>query len=402
MTVTLLDKGSLSRLVPVDSLSAENFQELATKAYREEVPAGRVLFKPGDRDGKSIYLIEGQVALVDPQGRAERVTGGTPRARHPIAAHQPRQVTARTETHCVICRLDTDLLDILLTWDQISGIEVSEISVSDAAHATASAPETGEESDWMTKILRSSAFLQIPPANIQAMFMKMAEQPVSAGQEIVRQGEEGDFYYIIKSGSAVVVRPGKGGHELVLATLHTGDAFGEEALLSEGRRNATVRMQTDGYLMRLSKEDFNALLKAPLIHWIDLRQAKALIEKGARLLDVRLETEFSQAALPNAINLPLFMLRLRSDTLDPDVPYIAYCDTGRRSSAAAFLLGERGFETYVLRGGLRAEGKAMPGTAAGTSAGPVVDPSAGSGAQSSPDSGAANAGPNAPEEQPGD
>ena len=402
MTVTLLDKGSLSRLVPVDSLSAENFQELATKAYREEIPAGRVLFQPGDRDGKSVYLIEGQVALIDPQGRAERVTGGTPRARHPIAAHQPRQVSARAETPCVICRLDTDLLDILLTWDQISGIEVSEISISDVAHATASEPQTGDDSDWMTKILRSSVFLQIPPANIQAMFMKMVEQPVSAGQEIVRQGEEGDFYYMIKSGSAVVVRPGKGGHELVLATLHTGDAFGEEALLSEGRRNATVRMQTDGYLMRLSKEDFNALLKAPLIHWIDLTQAKALIAGGARLLDVRLETEFSQAALPNAINLPLFMLRLRSDTLDPSIPYIAYCDTGRRSSAAAFLLGERGFETYVLRGGLRAKGEAVAGIGAEPSTHSPVGPSADAGARSSVDAGAGNVGPGTAKEQPGD
>jgi rhodanese-related sulfurtransferase len=38
------------------------------------------------------------------------------------------------------------------------------------------------------------------------------------------------------------------------------------------------------------------------------------------------------------------------------VPYIVYCDTGRRSSAAAFLLNERGFQTFVLKGGTEEQG----------------------------------------------
>ena len=37
------------------------------------------------------------------------------------------------------------------------------------------------------------------------------------------------------------------------------EAFGEEALVSETRRNATVAMLTDGSLMRLNKADFDAL-----------------------------------------------------------------------------------------------------------------------------------------------
>lgn len=350
MAVTLLDKGILGGLVPVNSLSGENFQELSSKAVREEVPAGRVLFKPGDTDRRAVYVIEGQVAVEHASGNREQLTGGTPPARHPLAPGQPRQATARTLTPCVVCRIDSDLLDILLTWDQLSGIEVNEIAPVEVEE------HEDDEVDWMTRILQSKAFLQVPPANIQAMFMKMEELPVQAGQEIIRQGDDGDYYYIIKAGRAAVVRPAKSGNELVLASLKAGDAFGEEALISENKRNATVRMQSDGSLMRLSKEDFNALLKSPMLSWVDLAGAKALIEKGARWLDVRLETEFQQSALPDAINLPLFMLRLRADSLDPSVTYIAYCDTGRRSSAAAFLLSERGLDAYVLKGGLSAVG----------------------------------------------
>jgi rhodanese-related sulfurtransferase len=38
--------------------------------------------------------------------------------------------------------------------------------------------------------------------------------------------------------------------------------------------------------------------------------------------------------------------------LDIDEEYIIYCQSGRRSSAAAFLLAQRGYHVFVLEGGL--------------------------------------------------
>ena len=52
--------------------------------------------------------------------------------------------------------------------------------------------------------------------------------------------------------------------------------------------------------------------------------------------------------------MPLYFIRLKLKTLDTDVPYVVCCDTGRRSSAAAYILSERGFDAYVLRGGIAA------------------------------------------------
>jgi CRP-like cAMP-binding protein len=283
------------------------------------------------------------VVLTDAEGKATTITGGSDVSKHPLANQQPRQVTAKTRTDCKIARFDSDLLDILLTWDQLSGIEVNEIRVDDA---------DSDDADWMTRILQSQAFLQIPPANIQAMFMRMQEVPMRSGETVLRQGDDGDYYYIIKSGKAKVVRSAKTGAELTLATLKDGDAFGEEALLSEAKRNATITMETDGVLMRLSKEDFNALLKEPMLNWISREDAESRVAAGARWLDVRLESEHANTGLKGSLNLPLYMLRLKSDSLDPKITYIVYCDTGRRSSAAAFLLGERGHTVHVLKGGL--------------------------------------------------
>ena len=338
-----VDKAILKTLVPPNALNAENFQELANKAFVETIAAGEAIFKAGDFDRKTIYLLEGQVELVAEDGKTTAIAGGTDIAKHPLANLQPRKHTAKARTACKITRFDSDLLDILLTWDQLSGIEVSEIQVEG---------EQSDDSDWMTRILQSQAFLQVPPANIQAMFMRIQEVPMSKGEVVIKQGDDGDYYYIIKTGKAKVTRSSKTGSELTLATLKSGDAFGEEALLSEAKRNATIKMDSDGTLMRLSKEDFNALLKEPMLSWLEFAEAQELIEGGAKWLDVRLESEHANTGLKGSVNIPLFMLRLKVESLDPNVPYIAYCDTGRRSSAAAFLLSERGFQAYCLKGGL--------------------------------------------------
>ena len=67
---------------------------------------------------------------------------------------------------------------------------------------------------------------------------------------------------------------------------------------------------------------------------------------------MRLPSEFETRHEPGAINIPLYFIRLKLSTLDPKTPYIVCCDTGRRSSAGAFVLNERGFDARVLRSGL--------------------------------------------------
>jgi len=346
----LVDKQVLKNLVPPSALNAENFQELARKAVVEDLAAGRVLFKKGDADRKTMYLLEGELEIITDKGVESVLKGGTDQARHPLANQQPRQVTGKAKTNITVTSFDSDLLDILLTWDQLSGIEVSDIGVDDDDDDD----EESDGGDWMTRILQSKAFLRIPPANIQAMFMRLQEMPVKAGHPIIKQGEEGDYYYIISRGKCKVTRESASGSSVTLAHLKDGDAFGEEALLSAAKRNASITMETDGLLMRLSQKDFEELLKAPMLNDVDLDKAKEMVREGAVLLDVRLESEHKAGHIKGSVNMPLFMLRLKAESMDARKKYICYCETGRRSSAAAFLLSERGFEGFVLKGGLQA------------------------------------------------
>lgn len=338
----LVDREILKTFAIPSSLNPENFEELASKAFVDEVKADTKIFQEGKNDKKTIYLIEGKIVLTTSGGKASMIASGTEAAKHPIAAFQPRKHTAVSKTNCKLTQIDSDLLDMLMTWDQVSGIEVGEIHNDDKKGG----------GDWMTMILQSKAFLQVPPANIQAMFMRIHEVQTKAGQAIIKQGDEGDYYYIIKNGKCKVSRQSKTGAALTLATLKDGDAFGEEALLSDAKRNANISMLTDGTLMRLSKQDFSELLKEPMLVWVTREEGDELAKNGAVWIDVRLESEHKNNGLQGSVNMPLFMLRLKIMALPKDKKYILYCDTGRRSSASSFLFGEHGLDAVCLKGGL--------------------------------------------------
>ena len=109
-------------------------------------------------------------------------------------------------------------------------------------------------------------------------------------QSVMREGDAGEYFYVIKEGNATVSKYIDGAPQIV-AYLREGDAFGEDALLSNQPRNASVRMSSKGVLMRLSRKHFETALKQPMLSWLTLAQAQALVARGAVLLDVRLPEE---------------------------------------------------------------------------------------------------------------
>lgn len=338
------DLSILRSFSPLDGLRRENLGALARKTTVRRLDAGRVLFKEGDTDKRTFYLVSGDVELRAGERTVGMLQGGTPDARSAVAPGQPRRFTARALSDIEYVSIDSELLDVLLTWDQTGTYEVTEITAESGS---------ADADDWMTVLLQTKSFHRIPPANIQALFMRMERVNCKAGDVIIKQGDEGDYFYVITRGKCVVTRETPLNREGIrLAELTVGESFGEEALVSDTRRNATVAMLTDGSLMRLNKADFDSLLNEPLLRWVDLAKAKDLVARGARWLDVRLPSEFENFHLEGAINIPLYFIRMKLRTLEPDVPYVVVCDTGRRSSAGAFLLSERGFEAYCLRGGL--------------------------------------------------
>jgi len=338
-----LDLALLKTFSPLDGLKAENLYALARKTQIKELDAGRLLFKEGDTEKRTYYLVSGQVELRANGQAVGSIRAGTPEARTPLVPGLPRRFTAKASDDLEYIMIDSDLLDVLLTWDQTGQYEVSELS----------GERLGEAGDWMTTLLQTKAFHRIPPSNIQAIFMRMQRINYRAGDIVIKQGTEGDYFYVVVSGKCVVTRETPLNKEgIKLAELGSGDSFGEEALIAEAKRNATVTMATDGTLMRLGKQDFQTLLNEPLLQWVDYDRAKDIVAHGGKWLDVRLPSEFQNFRIDDAVNIPLYFIRLKLNALDKNTKYVVCCDTGRRSSAAAYILSERGFEAYVLKGGL--------------------------------------------------
>jgi len=336
-----IDPKQIKSFSPINSLNPENAQELIKKISATAVQAGHYVFKKGDTDKIHVYVLQGEIELVQDKKVLKVVKAGSPEGLQPLAHGFPRPVSARAKSTAVVTKINSDMLDIMLTWDQTGSYAVEDLDEED------------DDTDWMSRILQTRAFHRIPPANIQAMFMRMESVSYKPGEKVIEQDAEGDFFYIIKEGRCLVTRSTPANPNGVkLATLSVGDSFGEEALISDSKRNATITMLTDGHLMRLNKEDFNSLLNEPLLNWVDYDEGKKLVDEGAVWFDVRLPTEHKAKHVKGSINIPLIFLRMKANSLDPEKKYVIYCDTGRRSSAASFLLNEKDIETYVLRDGV--------------------------------------------------
>lgn len=345
----------LSQLEPISTLSPGRIKELAGLCFIERVSKNIDPFRMNVvKSAQAMYLLKGDLGLRFADGSKKILRSDSGAARHPIDNERLAVQDAIALTEIEIMRIDLDLLDIMMTWDQLSGYSAAQ----KAAVSKQNNKGTGE---WMSKTsvfsaskLQSGVFSRLPPANIEEMFRRMSEILVKAGQTIITQGAEGDYYYLIEEGVAQVIRTSDASNtSSILAELNAGDAFGEEALVSDNKRNATIAMRTDGRLLRLNKTDFIELLKAPLINQISFAAAQQKVQAGAVFVDVRFPSEYKFDHIPNAINVPLNEIRAQLKTLDKNRQYIVYCQTGRRSSVAAFILAQHGFQVLVLEDGVK-------------------------------------------------
>lgn len=330
----------LKRLVPLNNLKDKQLQELLAQINLSEAKPGTILFHQGDRDQQSIYILAGTVSFSSNDKVVDQLSGGSDIARYAIAHQFPRKFTARTETQVLFLRIDSRLLGTLLAQSQGSGYEVREI-------------ESEADGHWMAQLLRVPLFQMMSAANLQRIMMRIEQVSVPGREEVFHQGDEGDYYYIIHRGRCEVIKheraadPGK-----LLAELGPGASFGEDALLSGNPRSCSIRMKSDGILLRLSKKDFLDLVNRPLSKTLSYQDAKQQVASGAIWLDVRPQKDYEHWHLAHSINLPFELLRYQIESLASDENYIAYCEDEGLSSAAAFLLTERGFKVAILSRGL--------------------------------------------------
>ncbi len=337
---------TLFRLQPLAGLGMASLRELAPLCSRERITRNLDPSGLHDWHGQVVYLTKGELKLNWADGSTSLLVGGSGEALFSLRHDGKAPLATKAITDVELLRIDEDTLDIMFTWDQLA--------------APDSANGGKDATDWRTKSgifavgnFVTGVFSALPAANIDALLGRFQRVGVKRGEVVVSQGDAGDYYYVIDRGRCVVTRH-VAGATVELAELKGGDAFGEEALLADTVRNATVTMKTDGVLLRLAKADFNVLLKEPLLQKLSAVEAVGRNAAGAIWIDTRFPAEYRLDGLPDALNIPLNEIRQATAMLDRGKEYIVYCQSGRRSSAAAFLLSQKGYRASLLDGGLKA------------------------------------------------
>lgn len=334
-----LSAEEIQQFIPFDELSPHTIDDLLPHFRLYKVAAKRVIFKRGAEDPESHFLLSGCVDLADSQFQITQVCGHDEENILALdGSHSIHRHAGVTKTECTLFAINREHLELITTWSELA------LSHSDAEDSI------DEKIDWLDALLTSNIFARVPAANIQKLLGDFTERSVKLGEQIIVEGEEGnEECYVIQKGKAVVSRL-QGGKPETIAALTNGALFGEDALISNLPRNATVTMSSDGVLKVLTKENFDVLLKDPVITYISEDELATLIsdgDTGTVILDVRLAQEVAANPINHTQTIPLSQLRAKLEELTKDFIYVVI--GGGRAEAAAYILNEAGFEVKVLQ-----------------------------------------------------
>jgi CRP-like cAMP-binding protein len=175
------------------------------------------------------------------------------------------------------------------------------------------------------------AFAHLPAPVLEGLGSRLTEERFHSGDTVVVEGDAGDRLYLIVDGRAEASTAGPSG-TVPLATLESGELFGEIALLEPaGRRQATVTASEDLLLLSLHAADFQRVLDAH-------PEARSAFEK---LADDLLVMKFLKQASPFSTLAGERLRRLAARLKRLDVP----------AGDIIIRRGEAGEECYLLRSG---------------------------------------------------
>ena len=340
--------------VPLQRLPREVQDKAVALAEIRSYERGQVVYPQGHADDLVYYLLAGTIELVY-HGKITRTLSATHKAAlRPLDPPGRKRYSVRVVDNAKIVVFRRALLDRLVGEAELAEeIGQDELEVSEIA--------TTRSSDWMIRMLQSELFSVLPATNIQRIFARMELVERKTDAVVVQQGSAGDYYYVIESGYCEVSRSIAAGRgQIHLADLGPGMAFGEEALIANRPRNATVSMLSDGRLMRLGKQDFNELILSQVLRPLTYVAARDEIGNGSVWLDIRYPEDHAAGALTGSENIPVNMLRLQSSRLRKDFHYIVCGDDIDQCAIGAFLLAERGFDVAYLNDTIAAVGARQP------------------------------------------
>jgi len=326
------------------SLSDQALDLLATRITLVHLPAGSEIVKEGSIGNSFYFVKEGELEVTKKgrSGQDEKVSvinSGQGFGEMALLTCSVRSSSVRAVSSVALFKLPkSDFEDIVLQESTFKSALLDKV----------------EGYNQYNKIKALQPFELLPSEKMAALMEKLTEKQYSPGENIIVQGEKGDSYYIIKSGQVAVLKKKKGEDvQTQVATLDSGEAFGEEALIRDDPRNATCQASEDTTVYMLDKKDFNMIMKSLFIENIfpeDVSTDTYLDEYI--IIDARIPAEYHEEHIAGALNIPVEILREQCARFDRSKKYITYCLNDSRGMVGAFLLKNRGFDAQCLRGGV--------------------------------------------------
>lgn len=317
---------------------------LSSKIKIVNFPAGTEIVKYGTIGESFYFLKHGQIEVVRKieTGKDEKVSvfgSGQSLKGMPLLTCSIRSISLTAVTEVVLYELSKK---------DFENVVLDESLYTSVVHNNA------EDYSQFNTLKNLKPFVHLAPDKLYAVIEKMIEKKYAPGENIITQGDKGDFYYIIKSGRVSVLKKMKGAQESKqIAELGVGDAFGEEALIRDDPRNATCLTKEETTVYALNKKDFARIMQSEFLENIfpeDISLDTYLDEY--MVIDARIPAEYKEEHIYGAVNIPVEILRQQCTGFDKSNKYITYCLNDSRGMVAAFLLKMRGFNAKCLRGGV--------------------------------------------------
>lgn len=330
----------LNEWAPINTLPKRYQDEILNRSEVLEYKSGDIIFMVKDNSEKDYYLLEGSLELITSTGEKVETRDHSGQQTLELIDHnRPKTYTAKATQDCKVFVTRRTFFDSLNSANEnkqaLPKLEVSEIDMEGSGN-------------WMLHMLNSSVFSNLPPENLQQVFVSMDTIKVTAGTAIVEQGQPGEYFYLIQHGNCAITQQKDDGQKKELTRLDAGETFGERSLISNEPSDVAVEMLTDGVVMRISKDVFCELVKDPLLDQVTIDEANSLIEGGASWVDVRNSEQYREQAIKGSTSIDLENIYTAVKGLNAENKYILCGNSASHAMASAFLFSIKGFTVYSL------------------------------------------------------
>ena len=288
----------LKRFEAFEGLAAAELSGVARHTQIISIPANRWVLREGRTLSGSYYLAQGRVRLFSP---AAVVGQGSRAARWPL---YPGHAAIRTLTAVRLLHVDTASVALQLGRADLQ-------------------PKQEVLLPWEQRFLGSPLMRRLDAGVWQKLFSELDERPFAADEDLIVEGDLASDFLVLKSGRAAVRRNGR-----TLAQLVPGDFFGEDALIMNGRRNATVSALEAGAVLRLPKDRFVTLLLDRVVRFVECSDAGIDLDVGQ----------------PGA----LASFRQTMANLDPKQRYQVVGGRPEERALATFILAQKGLDVWAM------------------------------------------------------